>query len=151
MSQETKNKDDLEEVLVTILGLLLVLTITGIAYFLIATSAPREMNDTNIRTLGCVGIWGLFFFLYGMVGVIQGKIVVGWGTVNQVRTTLSGAGALVASGSTAIGGLLLLTPVALYFVPELLRIIHPLATLLCGLIAPVFGWIGGAIIHSLNR
>ncbi|MBI5954046.1 MAG: hypothetical protein HY865_20510 [Chloroflexi bacterium] len=151
MAQETKNKGDFEEVLVAILGLILILVITGIAYFLIATSAPREMNDTNIRVLSCVGIWGLFFFLYGLVGVIQGKIVVGWGTVNQVRTTLSGAGALVAGGSTAIGGLLLLTPVAIYFVPELLSIIHPLATLLCGLLAPLLGWIGGTIIHSMSR
>jgi hypothetical protein len=150
MSLASKNEDDFEETLVAILGLVLVLIITGIAYFLIATSAPREMNDVDIRTVSCIGILGLFIFLYGLIGVIQGKIVVGWGTVHQVRTTLSGVSALVASGSTAIGGLLFLAPVAIYFFPELLQIIHPLAALLCGLFAPTLGWISGPIIRSLG-
>ena len=150
MSQKSKQDDDFEETLVGLLGLILVIVATGIVYYLIANSAPREMNGVDIPTISCIGIFGLFLFLYGFVGVIQGKIVIGWGTINQVRTTLGGAGAFVASSSTTIGGLLILAPIAVYFVPELIQVIHPLAALLCGLAAPTLGWISGPIIRSLG-
>ena len=150
MSQVSKQEDNLEGTLVGLLGLAIVIFVTGLAYYFIAGSAPSNMNDVDLPTVSCVGIFGLGMFLYGSVGIIQGKIVIGWGTVNQVRTTLAGAGALVASSSTVIGGLLILAPVAIYFVPELISVVHPLAALLCGLVAPVVGWISGPIIRALG-
>ena len=108
------------------------------------------MDDFNLPTAGCISIFGLILFLYGSMGIIQGTIVVGWGTMQQVRTRLVGPGAYVASSSTVIGGLLILAPVAIYFVPELIAYIHPLAALLCGLVAPVLGWICGPGIRRLG-
>lgn len=81
MSQKSKQDDDFEETLVGLLGLILVIVTTGIVYYLIANSAPREMDGVDIPTVSCIGIFGLFLFLYGFVGVIQGKIVIGWGTI----------------------------------------------------------------------
>jgi hypothetical protein len=150
MSQESKHEDDLEGLLVGLLGLILVIGVTAAAYYLIAGSAPREMKGINLPGISCIGVFGLFLFLYGLVGVIQGKIVIGWGTTVQVRTTLGGAGAFVAGTSTAIGGLLILAPIAVYFLPELIAVVHPLAALLCGLLAPVLGWISGPLIRALG-
>jgi hypothetical protein len=154
MTQSSKHEDDLEGLLAGLLGLFVVIALTAAAYFLIASSAPRGLDDLNWRqeipTISCVGGLGLFFFLYGLVGVIWGKIVIGWGTVRQARTTLTGASAFVAGCSTAIGGLLFLAAIAIYFLPALGLVIHPLAALLCGLLATALGWIGGPIVRSLG-
>ncbi|MBM3125610.1 MAG: hypothetical protein FJZ87_11175 [Chloroflexi bacterium] len=88
MSNNANPEDTPEALVVSLVGIILVLAIAGVAYYLIATSAPREFNDFNLPLVNCIGIYGLFFFLYGLVGVIQGKIVVGWGTMRQVQTTL---------------------------------------------------------------
>ena len=154
MSQTSKHGDDLEGLLAGLVGLMFVLALTAVAYFLIAGSAPRGLDDLNWRkdiySIACIGPLGLFFFLYGLVGVVRGEIVVGWGTVRQVRTNLIGAGAFVASCSTALGGLLFLATIAIYFVPQVGLVIHPLGALLCGLLAPTLGWISGPIIRSLG-
>jgi hypothetical protein len=154
MSQRAKHDDDLEGLLAGLLGLIVVIGLTAVVYFLIAGSAPRDVDDLNWRkdpySLGISGGFGLFLFLYGLVGVIRGRIVVGWGTLRQVHSTLTGAAAFVAACSTTLGSLLFLSIVAAYFVPGLGRVIHPLAALLSGLVFPALGWISGAILKSLG-
>jgi hypothetical protein len=155
MSQKSKQQDDdLEGLLVGLLGIILVMVATATVYFLIARSAPRELDEPTghgDKIMGWVWlVFGTFFFLYGAVGVIRGKIGIGWGTYSQVRTILIGAGAFVSSVSTFIGGFLLLSTAAIYFYPSLIATLHPLATLLCGFVSIILGWACGPILRAIG-
>ncbi len=154
ISKPVRKVDELEALLAGILGLGIVLAGTSVVYFLILSSAPWDTNDTSPSGVH-LGLWvggilGTMFFIWGAVGVLQGKIIVGWGTYNQVRTTIAGAGAFVASISTALGGVLILSTAAISLLPEVGSVIHPLAALLSGFVCIVLGWICGLIVRALG-
>jgi hypothetical protein len=152
--QPDRKVDELESLLAGILGMGLVILATGVAYYLIMTSAPWDTNDTTKGGVH-IGLWvggilGTMFLLWGAVGILKGEIVVGWGTYNQVRTTIKGAGAFIASFSTALGGVLFLCVAAVSLIPEVGTIIHPLGAMLSAFVTIFGGWICGLIVRSLG-
>jgi hypothetical protein len=155
MSQKLKQEEGLEGTLLAVLALMLVISATAAVYFLIARSAPNEIGTPEWDKAQLVRwIWtvfGTFFFLYGIVGVIREKIAVGWGGIcYRVTTFLEGASAFTAGTGTALGGLLMLATAAVYFYPALGGIIHSLATLICGFASIFLSWICGLIIRALG-
>jgi hypothetical protein len=156
MSQKSKQQDDaLEELLVSLFGVILVMVATAGVYFLVVRSASGGFDkpiSSKVQFWDWVwGIFGILFFVYGAVGVVRGKINVGWTRYSyQIYTTLDRAGALVASAGMAIGGLLLMTVTVIYFDPLLGAVIDPWATLLCGFASIIIGWICGLIIQALG-
>jgi hypothetical protein len=154
VSKPARKVDELESLLIGVLGIALVMFATGIAYYLISSSAPWSTDDRTPSGFH-IGLWtggilGLMFFIWGAVGILQGKIVVGWGTYNQVRTTITGAGAYIGSVCTAIGGVLFLSTAVISLMPEVGTIIHALAALLSAFVAIILGWICALIVRSLG-
>jgi len=152
--QPVRKVDPLEGLLAGIMGMGLVILATGIVYYLIMTSAPWDTNDTTKGGVH-IGLWvggilGTMFFLWGAFGILKGEIVVGWGTYSQVRTTIKGAGAFIASFSTALGGVLFLSVAAISLMPEVGTIIHPLGAMLSAFVTIFGGWICGLIVRSLG-
>jgi hypothetical protein len=154
ISKPPQKASELEVILAGILGLALVIVGTVVVYYLISNSAPWDTDDVTKggvhMGLWVGGILGTMFFIWGAVGVLTGKIVVGWGTVNQVRTTVTGAGAFVASIGTILGGVLFLSNAVISLIPEVGTFIHPLAALLSGFVSIILGWILGVIIRALG-
>ena len=156
MAQASKHEDDLEGLVMGLLGLVLVLIVTGGAYFFISQAitpgTSLSVNRNSDLVMGWIWVgFGCGFFLYGAVGVIREKIGVGWGNVYwQVRTTLSGSSAFVAGSGTAVGGLLMLSTSAAYFYSEVSQYFSPFAALLCGFLSIFFSWAVGAILHKLG-
>lgn len=154
VSKPPQKVNELESILAGILGLGIVIVGTVVVYYLISSSAPWDTNDVTKGGVH-IGLWvggilGTMFFIWGAVGVLTGKIVVGWGTVNQVRTTVTGAGAFVASIATLLGGVMFLSNAAISLVPDVGTYIHPLAALLSGFVIIILGWIFGAIVRALG-
>ncbi len=154
ITKPPQKASELETILAGILGLGLVIVGTVVVYYLISTSAPWDTNDVTKGGVH-IGLWvggilGMMFFIWGAIGVLTGNIVVGWGTVNQVRTTVTGAGAFVASIATVLGGVLFLTIAAISLVPEVGIFIHPLAALLSGFVSIILGWIFGVVVRALG-
>ena len=109
MSQKSKQDDDLEGLLVSLFGVILVMVATAGVYFLIVRSASGGFDrpiSNKVQFWDWVwGIFGILFFLYGVVGVVRGKINVGWSRYSyQIYATLDGAGALVASAGCSVSG-----------------------------------------------
>ena len=154
VSQPARKEDDLEALLIGILGMALVMVATGVVYYLISISAPRSLDDPSTSNvhfgLWMGGIFGPFFFIFGVVGVLRGKIGVGWGTYSGIRTILSGAGAFVAGATTALGGVLFISTAVVDLMPEAGTIIHALAALLSGIVSILLGWLCGVIIRGLG-
>ena len=156
MSQKVKQENDLEGLLVSILGIMIILGGTGVIYFWIAHSIQSNVSASDVAPNDPITKWiwlalGGFFFLYGVVGTMMEKIGVGWGPAyNQVSTILEGTGAIVSGIGTTIGGLLMLATAALIFYPSLTAIFHPFATLICGFVSVILGWGCGPIIRALG-
>jgi hypothetical protein len=155
MSQKVKQKDDLEGLLVSILGIAIVLGVTALIYFGAAYAIPNNSGASDMPNDPITKwIWlalGGGFFLYGVVGAIREKIGVGWGTgYNQVSTVLEGTSAIVSGVGTTIGGLLMLATTGIIFYPSLSAIFHPFASLICGFVAVILGWVSGLIIRALG-
>jgi hypothetical protein len=155
VSQPAQKEDDLESLLVGILGIALVIVATGAAYYFISNSAPRSIDDastSNIHTAVWIGgIFGSFFFIYGVIGVLRGKMGVGWGpSYARASTVLTGAGAFEASVATSLGGVLFMVAALIDLVPEVGIFIHGLAILLSGFVAILLGWLCGVIIRGVG-
>lgn len=155
VSQPLRKGDDLESLLVGILGIALVMVATGVAYYLISTSLPRNIDDastSNVNTgLWIGGIFGPFFLIFGAIGLLRGKMGVGWGPwYAKVSTTLKGSSAFVSSACTILGGVLLLTTAVIDLVPEVGIIIHAFAVLLSGFVAIILGWLCGVIVREIG-
>jgi hypothetical protein len=155
MSEKAKPGDDLEGMLASILGILVVLGGTAIIYFWAARSIPNNFSASDVPNDPITKwIWlalGGFFFFYGVVGTIREKIGVGWGTgYNQVSTILEGTSAIVSGIGTTVGGLLMLATTALFFYPSLAAIFHPFATLICEFVSIILGWVCGPIIRAMG-
>jgi hypothetical protein len=150
-----RKADELEALLVGILGVALVMVAIGVAYYLISKAAPPGIggaSTSNVHTgLWIGGIFGPFFFIYGAVGVLRGRIGVGSGPwYAKASTVLNGAGAFVASVSTALGGVLFMVTAAISLIPELTSFIHELAILLSGFVSILLGWLCGVIVRELG-
>ena len=155
MSQKVKQEDSVEGLLVSILGIVIVLGVTALVYFGAASVIPNNSSASDMPNDPITKwIWlalGGGFFLYGVVGTIREKIGVGWGTgYNQVRTVLEGTSAIVSGVGTTIGGLLMLVTTGIIFYPSLSAVFHPFASLICGFVAVILGWVSGLIIRSLG-
>jgi hypothetical protein len=154
MAKADRKEDSLEALLVGVIGMILVIVAAGFAYYFISISSPRSLDDPSMSNvhygLWIGGIFGTFFLIYGMVGVLRGRIGVGWGSMSQVRTILSGAGGFVASTTTAIGGFLFLTTAVIDLIPEVGTMIHALAALLSGFVSILLGWLCGVIVREFG-
>ena len=155
MSQKVKQEDDLEGMLVSILGITIVLGATALIYFGAANAIPNKAGPSDMPNDPITKwIWlalGGGFLLYGVVGTIREKIGIGWGAgYNQVTTVLEGTSAMVAGVGTTIGGLFMLATTGIIFYPSLSAIFHPFASLICGFVAVILGWVSGLIIRSLG-
>jgi hypothetical protein len=154
MAKADRKEDSFEGLLVGVIGMILVIVATGVAYYFISISTPRSLDDPSTSNvhfgLWIGGIFGTFFLIYGMVGVLRGRIGVGWGSMTQVRTILTGAGGFVASTTTAIGGFLFLTTAAIDLIPEVGAIIHANAALLSGFVSIILGFLCGVVVREIG-
>lgn len=155
MEKESQQENELQSALIGLLGLVPVLLAVIIIFVLMAGQAPGKPSLPNRNAEIFMGsIWGGFslLFLYiGVSGLIRGETVVGWGNaLYQVRTTLTGAGAFVASSGTTIGGLMLVAASLMSYYPKLASEAYQLAAVINWLVATFLSWLIGFIIKSLE-
>ena len=155
MSKASQQENELQSTLISLLGLVPVILVTTIVFILIARLDPGSPKPiTRNGEIFMASIWGglsLLFLYIGLSGLIRGETVVGWGnTLYQVRTTLTGAGAFVASSGTAIGGLLLVVASLMSFYPHLGPETYQLAAVVGWLVSTFLSWLIGFIIKSLE-
>lgn len=155
MSHNTKQQNELQGMLVSLLGIIVIVAATALIYFIIARLAPGETNTLDLQkdplTKWLWLAFGTLFFIYGIVGALMERIEVGWrGNSIRVTTVLEGVSAFITGIGTMIGGLMMLITAAFYFVPSLTTIFHPFATLACGFVAVIISWILGPSIRTLG-
>jgi hypothetical protein len=151
MTKTSQQENETQSMLISLLGLVPVVLVTIIVFVLISRVDPGKPTLSNHNGEIFLGsIWGglaLLFLYVGISGLIRGE----WGnTLYQVRTTLTGSGAFVASSGSTIGGMLLVVASVMSFYPNLGPVTYQFAAIVCWLVSTILSWLIGFIIKALE-